>query len=87
MEEIMMRLTTMPNPPFGAVFTYHPKDDIETGPEIDNSTGKPEYDKLREKERTRTASVQLLIRDEDGAVAKSVEVLKAIAASVDAESA
>jgi hypothetical protein len=57
---------TADNPPFGAVFTYHLKKKVESGPELDKKATQPEYEKLREKERTRPATVTLTIRDEAG---------------------
>lgn len=54
------------NPDFGAVITWHMKDSVRTGPKMDNSATSPEYDKLREQDRTRSASVWMTIRDADG---------------------
>jgi photosystem II stability/assembly factor-like uncharacterized protein len=56
------------NPDFGAVITWHMKDSVRTGPRMDGSATKPEYDKLREQERTRSAAVWMTIRDADGNV-------------------
>ncbi|MCH8825092.1 MAG: glycosyl hydrolase [Planctomycetes bacterium] len=63
---------TAANPPFGAVFTYHIKKSVETGPKMDSDATSPEYDKLREKDKTRSASVFLTIRDVDGQIVNRI---------------
>lgn len=56
------------NPPFGATMTWHLKESVKAGPELDDDATSPEYDKLREQARTRSAAVWLTIRDPDGNV-------------------
>lgn len=64
---------TAKNPPFGAVFTYHIKKTVKSDPKIDNSTGMPDYKKLREKERVRAATVTLVIKDSTGKVIRQLK--------------
>ena len=61
---------TAENPPFGAVFTVHLKEEVKNGPKLDKEATEPEFDKLREKARTRAARVILIIRDESGTVVR-----------------
>lgn len=63
---------TAKNPAFGAVITYHIKKTVEAGPKINNKTGKPDYQKLREKERARAATVTLVIKDSAGKVIRQL---------------
>jgi hypothetical protein len=61
---------TASNPPFGAVFTYHLAKSVETGPKLDKDATEPDYEKLREKERVRDASVMLTIRNDQGEIVR-----------------
>jgi len=61
---------TAENPPFGAVFTIHLKEKAKSGPELDDDATDPEYDKLREKARTRNAKIFLTIFDAEGQVVR-----------------
>ena len=63
---------TAANPPFGAVFTYHIKKSVETGLKMDSNATSPEYEKLREKDKTRSPSVFLTIRDADGQIVNRI---------------
>ena len=63
---------TASNPPYGAIFTYHLEKDVEAGPKMDEDATGPEYNKLRDKERTRAASVFLTIRDDEGAIVRRI---------------
>lgn len=54
---------TAKNPPFGATITYSLGEDVKSGPELDTDATSPEYEKLREKERTFAPLVYLTIRD------------------------
>lgn len=58
------------NPPFGAAITYSIGEDIEAGPKLDPKATQPEYDKLREKERTMEPLVHLTIRDFKGRIVR-----------------
>ncbi len=64
---------TTSNPPFGAIFTYHLKKKVESGPKIEDDATKPDYEKLREKERVRSPLVVLTIRDAGGQVIRRLE--------------
>ena len=57
-----------PNPDFGAVITWHLKDAVTAGPELDPAATSPQYELLRERARTRAASLWLTIRDSEGGV-------------------
>jgi photosystem II stability/assembly factor-like uncharacterized protein len=74
---------TAPNPPFGAVFTYHIGDEIKTRAktrrekelEIEKDNGDtpyPSWDALRAEDREEAPAVLLIVKDADGNVVRQV---------------
>jgi hypothetical protein len=72
---------TAPNPPFGAVFTYHLREEIQTSKkarrESERKTIKeggdvlyPSWDSLREEDREEEPAILLTVTDEDGRVVR-----------------
>jgi hypothetical protein len=75
---------TAPNPPFGAVFTYYLRDDLETLKEQRKKTEQeiqekggdtpyPSWEALRAEDREEKPAVILTVTDEDGQVVARVE--------------
>ena len=73
-----------PNPPFGAVFTYHLKETLESRKEKRQAKEKkalkagkkikyPTMDELREEDQEQAPKVWLIIRDEDGETVRRVK--------------
>jgi hypothetical protein len=77
-------LFTAPNPPFGAVFTYYLRDDLETLKEQrkkteqeiqekDGDTHYPSWEELRAEDREEEPAVILTVTDEEGQVVARVK--------------
>ncbi|MEE8523698.1 MAG: glycosyl hydrolase [Thermoanaerobaculia bacterium] len=75
---------TAPNPPFGAVFTYYLRDELETRKkqrqkqekeiaEEDGDTPYPGWDELRREAREEDPAVVLTVRDASGEVVRHLE--------------
>lgn len=74
---------TAPNPPFGAVFTYHLEEDLTTQAktrrkaereteEEGADTPYPSWDTLRAEDREETPAILLIVRDDEGNVVRQV---------------
>jgi photosystem II stability/assembly factor-like uncharacterized protein len=74
---------TAPNPPFGAVFTYHLAEEIKTLEKIrqdeekkieeaDGDLPYPSWDELRSEDREETPAIVLTVTDADGAVVRRI---------------
>ncbi|MEE2890672.1 MAG: glycosyl hydrolase [Pseudomonadota bacterium] len=72
-----------PNPDFGAVFTYHLKDELKTRAEArrkaeqaaaedGDDTPYPSWDDLRAEDREEAPTVMLVVRDAEGAVVRRI---------------
>ena len=72
-----------PNPPFGAVFTYYLKDDLETraqrredrekkAGEEDSEAPYPDWDELRAEDREEEPEIVLTVRDDRGSVVRRI---------------
>ena len=75
---------TAPNPPFGAVFTYHLDEDIKTRAktrraaeqEIEKDNGDtpyPSWEALRTEDREEAPTILLVVKDSGGNVVRQVQ--------------